>query len=43
VQVIPKQVGSYPGLEGSFTILSFDGAPDAAYMEGLSGSLWAGR
>jgi transcriptional regulator with XRE-family HTH domain len=37
VQVIPKRVGSYPGLEGSFTILSFDGAPDAAYMEGAGG------
>ncbi|GAA2106980.1 helix-turn-helix domain-containing protein [Actinomadura alba] len=37
IQVIPGDTGSYPGLEGSFTILSFDGAPDVAYLEGAGG------
>jgi transcriptional regulator with XRE-family HTH domain len=37
VQVIPGRVGSYPGLEGSFTLLSFDGPPDVAYIEGAGG------
>jgi transcriptional regulator with XRE-family HTH domain len=37
VQVIPGRVGSYPGLEGSFTLLSFDGSPDVAYIEGAGG------
>jgi transcriptional regulator with XRE-family HTH domain len=37
IQVIPSHAGSYPGLEGSFTILSFDRAPDVAYMEGPGG------
>jgi transcriptional regulator with XRE-family HTH domain len=37
IQVVPSETGSYPGLEGSFTILSFDRAPDAAYLEGPGG------
>lgn len=37
IQVIPGDAGSYPGLEGAFTILSFDGAPDFAYLEGAGG------
>jgi transcriptional regulator with XRE-family HTH domain len=37
VQVVPSAAGSHPGLEGSFFILSFDGAPDVGYIEGAGG------
>lgn len=38
VQVIADDAGAHPGLEGSFTILSFPGvAPDVAYIEGAGG------
>jgi hypothetical protein len=37
IQVVPGDAGSYPGLEGAFTILSFDGGPDVAYIEGAGG------
>ncbi|MDN3359524.1 helix-turn-helix transcriptional regulator [Actinomadura sp. DC4] len=37
VQVVRDDVGSYPGLEGSFMVLSFKNAPDVAYIEGSGG------
>ncbi|GAB2812731.1 helix-turn-helix transcriptional regulator [Actinoallomurus bryophytorum] len=38
VQVVPSEAGSHPGLEGSFTILSFAGVtPDVGYIEGAGG------
>ncbi|WP_067802464.1 helix-turn-helix domain-containing protein [Actinomadura formosensis] len=33
VDVVPMSQGYYPGLTGSFTILSFSNAPDVAYTE----------
>lgn len=40
VQVLPFEVGAYPGLSGPFTLLSFpEGDPDAAYIETIGGEL----
>ncbi|WP_326821987.1 helix-turn-helix transcriptional regulator [Streptosporangium sp. NBC_01639] len=33
LQVIPFEVGAYPGLAGPMLVLSFRGAPDVVYME----------
>lgn len=33
IDVVPQTAKYYPGLTGSFTILSFSGAPDVAYTE----------
>jgi transcriptional regulator with XRE-family HTH domain len=33
VEVVPQDAGSYAGLEGGFTLLSFDDEPDVAYTE----------
>jgi transcriptional regulator with XRE-family HTH domain len=42
LQVIAMHRGSYAGLEGSFTILSFQDGPDVAYVEN-SGTGWTIR
>jgi len=34
VQVIPAGTGSYAGLSGPFTLMTFDEGPDLAYVEG---------
>ncbi|MFI9305233.1 helix-turn-helix domain-containing protein [Streptomyces triculaminicus] len=34
VQVLPFAAGAHPALGGSLTLLSFDNAPDLAYLEG---------
>ena len=33
IEIVPESAGAYAGLEGSFTLLSFDGKPDIAYTE----------
>ena len=37
VQVLPFEVGSHPGIGGSFTVLRFSGDPDIAYIEQQAG------
>ncbi|MHA6621315.1 helix-turn-helix domain-containing protein [Pseudonocardia sp. DLS-67] len=41
VQVLPGDVGGHPGLDGAFTVLSFDGLgePDMGYLEHPMGSM----
>jgi hypothetical protein len=41
VQVLPTDVGGHPGLDGAFTVLSFDGLrePDLGYVEHPMGSV----
>ncbi|MBB5935235.1 helix-turn-helix domain-containing protein [Streptomyces zagrosensis] len=36
VQIIPRQVAAHPGIEGPFTLLSFDGGGDVLYVDGFS-------
>lgn len=39
IQLVPFDRGSYPGLDGSFQLMSFDGPlDDVVYVEGLLGS-----
>lgn len=33
LQVVPASTGGYAGIEGSLTLLDFDGAPNVAYVE----------
>jgi len=42
VQVIPREVGAHPGLDGRFTVLHFadKGLRDTVYIEGLIGELF---
>lgn len=37
LQVVPLGHGSYDGLDGAFTVLSFASAPDVAYIENVAG------
>ena len=37
IQLVPTAVGAYPGLEGGFSILSFDEGADMAYAEASGG------
>jgi hypothetical protein len=41
LQVLPTGVGAHPGLDGAFTVLSFDGLgePDTGYVEHTMGSV----
>jgi transcriptional regulator with XRE-family HTH domain len=41
LQVLPTGIGAHPGIDGAFTVLSFDGLgePDAAYVEHPMGSV----
>jgi transcriptional regulator with XRE-family HTH domain len=41
LQVLPTDVGGHPGLDGAFTVLSFDGLgePDMGYVEHPMGSM----
>ncbi|GAA4612563.1 helix-turn-helix transcriptional regulator [Actinoallomurus liliacearum] len=34
VQIVPSRTGTYAGLPGAFTLLSFDDGPDLVYVEG---------
>ncbi|MEV5408564.1 helix-turn-helix transcriptional regulator [Thermopolyspora sp. NPDC052614] len=37
VQVVPKTVGAYPGMEGPITLLSFEELPEVAYFDHAGG------
>ncbi|GAB3986074.1 helix-turn-helix transcriptional regulator [Actinoallomurus acanthiterrae] len=37
IQLVPTSVGAYPGLEGGFSILSFDEGSDVAYADAAGG------
>lgn len=37
IQIVPSRTGAYAGVMGAFTMLSFDDAPDLAYVEGHAG------
>ena len=41
LQVLPTGIGAHPGVDGAFTVLSFDGLgePDIGYVEHLVGSV----
>jgi uncharacterized protein DUF5753 len=41
VQVLPTGIGAHPGIDGAFTVLSFEGLgePDAGYVEHPMGSV----
>jgi hypothetical protein len=41
LQVLPTGVGAHPGIDGAFTVLSFEGLgePDIAYVEHPMGSV----
>jgi hypothetical protein len=41
VQILPTDVGGHPGLDGAFTVLSFEGLgePDMGYVEHPMGSM----
>jgi transcriptional regulator with XRE-family HTH domain len=38
VQVVPRDLSPYIGMDGAFTVLSFSGQPDLAYIENVAGS-----
>lgn len=41
IQVLPKSVGTHPGLDGSVIVLGFDGdEPDVGYTEGFHGAVF---
>jgi transcriptional regulator with XRE-family HTH domain len=37
IQIVPASIGAYPGLEGGFSILSFDEGADIAFAEAAGG------
>jgi transcriptional regulator with XRE-family HTH domain len=37
IQIVPGSIGAYPGLEGGFSILSFDEGADVAFAEAAGG------
>lgn len=40
LQVLPKSVGTHPGLDGAFIVLRFAEDPDVGYVEGFHGAVY---